>query len=153
MSVSSFRGVRSVFFDQVLTPITAASGAITSSDNSLPSTAPGGLQVLANTATGAFTLAPPIAGPPLPATAQATQFPTGLGGQTMQGGDDGKVLTILLTTAQVAVITVGAAGHGYVNGSKNVITFTAAIGNYIILEAYNGIWYVLGNTGGTLSGT
>lgn len=153
MSVSSFRGVRSVFMDQVLTPITAATGAITTSDNSLPSAAPGGLQVLANTATGAYTLIPPIAGSPVPPAAQATQFPTGLGGQTMQGGDDGKVLTILLTTAQVAVITVGTAGHGYVNGSKNVITFTGVIGNYVILEAYNGVWYVLGNVGGTLSGT
>jgi hypothetical protein len=140
--------------DFVAPILTGATGVIANQDTSLPSAAPGGLQPIGPTAdSAAYSLIPPIAGAPIPPSAQASQFPTGLGGQTMQGGDDGKQLTILLTTAHTAAITVGAAGHGYVNGSKNVITFTGVIGNYVFLEAYNGVWYVLGNTGGTLSGT
>jgi hypothetical protein len=146
----------SVFQDKTQTPLSAATGAITSGDTSSVG-APGGLvPVTYNGGAGAYTLQAPIPGPPVPPSASGAQYgstSSALGGQTHQGGDDGKVLKILLTTAQVVVITVGTSGHGYVNGSKNVITFTGVIGNSITLEAYGGVWYVLGNIGGTLSGS
>ena len=70
-------------------------------------------------------------------------------GDYKAGGQDGLELTILTTTAYQHVVTVGA---GKVNGATNgVLTWAAAIGNGVILKAYNGIWYVIGSIGVTVS--
>ena len=59
---------------------------------------------------------------------------------------DGYVLRIVSTTAYAHVITVAS---GKVNGGANTtITFTsAAIGDSIVLEAYQGVWYTVSKTG------
>ena len=69
------------------------------------------------------------------------------------GGDDGKLVRLINTTAKAHVITVGTAGHGYINGGKNVITFGGAIGDYVNLMAYQGVWYTIGSGNVTLSGS
>lgn len=56
------------------------------------------------------------------------------------GTDDGKVMVIITTTAQAHTITTPANG---LNGNKSVATFTATIGNYMFLVAFNGSWFVL----------
>lgn len=75
-------------------------------------------------AAGAYTLANPVAGKPLPG-----------GG----GGQDGANVEITSTTAFAHTITTGTNG---VNGSKHVITFPATAGTTIVLKAYAGSWWV-----------
>jgi hypothetical protein len=70
--------------------------------------------------------------------------PTGIG----EPNDDGKELLIYSTTAQAHTITTAA---NKINGNKHVATFGAAIGDYIRLIAFNGIWYVLDSNGITLT--
>jgi len=55
------------------------------------------------------------------------------------GVDDGKILTVLSTTANAHTITFAANG---LNGNKTTITFGAVIGNQVELIAFNGSWFV-----------
>jgi hypothetical protein len=64
------------------------------------------------------------------------------------GVDDGKTLTIVSTTAFAHTITTAANG---INGNKSVATFGAAAANFITMKAFNGSWWVVGNTGVVLS--
>ena len=84
-------------------------------------------------AAGAYTLANPAAGKPLPG-----------GG----GGQDGSTLEITSTTAFAHTITTGTNG---VNGSKHIITFPLAAGTTVRLKAYGGSWWVQLVNGVTLS--
>lgn len=78
-----------------------------------------------------YTLAAPVAGPGI------------------NGGDDGTELAIITTTAAAHVVTVGA---GLINGATNgKATFTAAVGNSVVLVAYNGVWYTKDLNGVTIS--
>lgn len=88
----------------------------------------------------AMTLAAPVAG----------VYPTGAQNSQLQGDprDDGKALLVVLTTAQLHTITTPA---GKINGSLHLVTFTAVIGNWVLFIAFNGIWYVVGSQGATLS--
>lgn len=79
-----------------------------------------GLAVLNTGAASAMTLVAPLPG------AQAA------------GGQDGLILTIQAIDA--FAYTVTTPGNA-VNGNKHILTWTAAIGNSIILQAYNGVWY------------
>jgi hypothetical protein len=62
--------------------------------------------------------------------------------------DDGKRLLVMATTPQLHTITTPTNG---INGSKHIATWAAAIGNFIEFIAYNGVWYVTGNIGVTLT--
>jgi hypothetical protein len=62
--------------------------------------------------------------------------------------DDGKVLRVILTTAQIHTITTPA---NKLNGSLHIVTFTAVVGNFVVFYAFNGIWYVLDSKGATLT--
>jgi hypothetical protein len=66
------------------------------------------------------------------------------------GTDDGKVLTIVSTSA--AAHTVTQANPGFNNGgtASDVATFGAAIGNNLTVVAYNGRWYITNSIGITL---
>jgi hypothetical protein len=64
------------------------------------------------------------------------------------GPDDGKTVTIVSTTAFAHTITTGANG---INGSLHIATFGAAVGNFIVFKAFNGSWWVVGNTGVALT--
>lgn len=84
-------------------------------------------------AAGAYTLANPVAGKPLPG-----------GG----GGQDGATLEITSTTAFAHSITAGTNG---INGAKHIITFPATAGITIRLKAFGGSWWVQLVNGVTLS--
>lgn len=90
-----------------------------------------GREVLSKATAAAITLAPPTAG-----------LPT-------VGGDDGKELTIVSTTAVAHVVTCSQGFNG--KGSSGTATFGLAKGNGITLVAFNGQWYVTANVGVTLA--
>jgi hypothetical protein len=89
-----------------------------------------GKVMLTKTSAGAYTLAAPIPG--LPAA----------------GGNDGQLLNIICITAFAHTVTTPA---NKINGNKTTITFAAAAGNNVQLEAYQGVWYVTNGLGQTLS--
>lgn len=65
--------------------------------------------------------------------------------------DDGKVLRVISTTAQAHTLS-NAAGSGY-NGAGaagDVATFGGAIGDNIVLVAYQGVWHILSSVNITL---
>lgn len=66
-------------------------------------------------------------------------------------GDDGKELLIFSTTAFAHTITNASPGFNNAGGSGDVGTMSAAVGNYLRLIAYNGVWYVVGNVNVTIA--
>lgn len=84
-------------------------------------------------------------------TACALTLAAPTAGVPAKGGHDGMRITIYSTTA--AAHTVTNTSPGFNNGStaSDVGTFGAAIGNYLVVEAYNGIWYTVGNLNVTLA--
>lgn len=102
--------------------VDAASGAIAVKEGTVVITKSSGAAVM--------TLALPVAG-----------------AQTA-GGDDGKVLRIVSTTAQAHTVTTPATGY---NGATHIATFAANIGSAFELVAYNGSWYMLNTIGITLT--
>ena len=65
---------------------------------------------------------------------------------------DGVRLTFVNTTANANTID-NSAGSGFNQGGagSDVATSAAAIGDYLIIEAYQAKWYVVGNSGFTLA--
>ena len=64
--------------------------------------------------------------------------------------DDGKILRIYAIGAQAHTVTTPA--HG-INANKNVTTFGGALGDCIVLLAYQAVWYVVSTVNQTLSGS
>jgi hypothetical protein len=130
-------------------PMSAATGAIKLALSMYEgeTNTPGGLAPITYAAgAGAYTLATPVPGGPVPTGSAASLGATGL------GGDDGKQITILSTTAQAHVITTAAGKVIGANGTAyGTITFAANIGCSIVLKAWNGLWYVVLSNGVTLS--
>lgn len=58
------------------------------------------------------------------------------------GADDGKRLTIISTTAQAHTVTNTTPGFNSGGTASDVATFGTAIGNGMVVVAYNGVWYV-----------
>jgi hypothetical protein len=81
-------------------------------------------------------------------TAAALTLALPTAGLPAAGGDDGKRLTVLSTTAAAHTVTTPAAG---INAASTIATFGAAIGNCLNVVAYNGSWRVLPGTGITIS--
>ena len=143
MGVSSFKKVSAVFYDKVL-PLLATSGAIKpATDDPTDTGVPGGVAFITAGSAAALTLGTPVAGDPAVPSGSAASL-----GATGQNGDDGKVLTIVSKTAYAHTITTAA---NKINSNKQTITFTAAIGNYVVLEAHGGVWWMVGGLGATLS--
>jgi hypothetical protein len=67
------------------------------------------------------------------------------------GDDDGKELTIMSTTAAAHTVTNTSPGFNNGSTSKDVATFGAAIGNNLVVQAYNGVWLVVSQVGVTLA--
>lgn len=65
--------------------------------------------------------------------------------------DDGKILYIVSTTAQAHTITATTIGFNAANTDGDVATLGAAIGNGLVVVAYQGEWYVLANTNATIA--
>jgi hypothetical protein len=66
------------------------------------------------------------------------------------GADDGKRLHILALQAQANTVTV-TGGFGNGGGSKDIATFSGAIGDNLTVMAWGGFWYVVGQYGITLA--
>jgi hypothetical protein len=99
-------------------------------DTSAPIVSKQGAVLLSKATAGSWTLAAPTAG--LPAA----------------GGDDGKRLYLIATTAQAHVVTTPASA---LNGSLHIATWTAAVGNCLELVAFGGVWYKITAIGVTLT--
>ena len=54
------------------------------------------------------------------------------------GGDDGKTLTIVSTTANAHTVTTPTNG---IDGSLHIATFSGTLPNVLELKAYQGTWY------------
>jgi hypothetical protein len=65
---------------------------------------------------------------------------------------DGVRLTFVNTTANANTID-NSAGSGFNDGGagSDIATSAAAVGDYLTIEAYQGKWYVIGNSGFTLA--
>jgi hypothetical protein len=81
-------------------------------------------------------------------SAAALTLPLPIAGPASAGGQDGASLTIFATTAFAHTVTTPANG---INGSLHVATFAAAVGNAVMLTAYNGKWYTASINGVTIS--
>jgi hypothetical protein len=67
------------------------------------------------------------------------------------GTDDGKTLLIISATAAAHTVTQTTPGFNGGGSGADVGTFGAAIGNGLLLVAYNGRWLIVNNTGVTLA--
>src|SRR6185437_4328756 len=77
-------------------------------------------------------------------SAAAITLATPTAGLPSAGGDDGKTLTIVSTTAFAHVVTTAA--NKIADGStttKDTLTFAAHAGSCAKLVAYNALWYLL----------
>jgi hypothetical protein len=104
----------------------------------------------------AMTLAAPVAGAIIPGgkvflktgTAGAFTLPQPIPGSQLNGGNDGMVCKIIALDAEAYVITTPANG---INGNKDTATWSAAVGNNMTLEAFNGVWLATGLVGVALT--
>ena len=64
---------------------------------------------------------------------------------------DGVEIVIVSTTAAAHTVTATTIGFNAGDAASDVCTFTAAIGNYISVVAWQGEWYVTSNYNGTLA--
>jgi hypothetical protein len=90
---------------------------------------------LAGTVVDAATLAQPIAGST----------------DAQPNGQDGLVIVIIDTGGHAHTITTIATPIFGIVPSHHLLTFNGTAGSYVMLEAYNGLWYVIGSSGVTAS--
>ena len=90
-------------------------------------------QVITKGYAAAITLAAPTAGLPV------------------NGGHDGLRLHIINTTAFAHTVTQTTPGFNSNGAAQDVGTFAAAKGGCLLVEAYNGAWYVVSNISVTLA--
>jgi len=67
------------------------------------------------------------------------------------GTDDGKVLIVMATTAHAHTVTNASPGFGGAGASGDVATFGGAVGDNLVLVAYNAIWYVVSKINVTIA--
>lgn len=77
-------------------------------------------------------------------TACAVTLPAPTAGKPDAGGHDGMTIRFVSTTAAAHTVTNSSPGFNNGSTASDVATFGAAIGNWFIVEAYNGIWYIVG---------
>lgn len=65
--------------------------------------------------------------------------------------DDGKILYIVSTTAQEHTITATTIGFNAADTDGDVATLGGAIGDGLVVVAYQGEWYVLAKTNATIA--
>ena len=81
----------------------------------------------------AITLAAPIAGP------------------AINGGHDGLRITFVAASAFAHTVTQTSPGFNNASTAQDVATAAGALGNNFTVEARNGVWWTVGNTGFTLA--
>jgi hypothetical protein len=101
-----------------------------------------GTVVLTNSVAGAYTIGAPVAGAPF-----VTMVPPN-NHEVWAGGNDGTRIRIVTATAQAHTVT---GPLNSINGTGSTLTFAAAVGNSVELEAYNGTWLVVASKGVTVS--
>jgi hypothetical protein len=79
---------------------------------------------------------------------KAGVYPSGNAQSLGDPRDDGKELTIVSTTAFAHTITTPTNG---INKTLHLLTFAAAVGNWVQLISFGGTWYVTGLLGVTIS--
>jgi hypothetical protein len=94
---------------------------VSPSNNAIPLAAAN--YFITKSSAAALTLASPVAG------AQAA------------GGDDGKVLRFISTTAQNHTVAC-SAGFGGVGASRDLATFGGAVNDGFAIVAFNGVWHI-----------
>lgn len=65
--------------------------------------------------------------------------------------DDGKILYIVSTTAKAHTITATTIGFNAAETAGDVATLGGAIGDGLVVVAYQGEWYVLANTNASIA--
>lgn len=65
--------------------------------------------------------------------------------------DDGKTLVVYATTANAHTVTQTTPGFNNGGAASDVATFGGAIGDNLVLRAYQGAWYVVSSVNGTLA--
>ena len=65
--------------------------------------------------------------------------------------DDGKILYIVSTTAQAHTITATTIGFNAADTDGDVATLGGAIGDGLVVVAYQGEWYVLAKTNASIA--
>lgn len=85
------------------------------------------------------------------ATAAALTLAAPTAGAISRGGDDGKQLYIISNTAAAHTVTQTTPGYNSAGTAGDVATFGAAIGNNLVLRAYNGAWLVESVIGATIA--
>jgi hypothetical protein len=101
-----------------------------------------GTVILNNSQAGAYTIAAPVAG-----AVQVTMVPPN-NHEVFTGGNDGTRLRIVSSSAFAHTVT---GPLNSINGVGSTLTFAAAAGNAVELEAYNGVWYTVNTKGVTVS--
>lgn len=85
------------------------------------------------------------------ASAAAITLADPVAGLQSAGGDDGKVLEVISTTAQAHTVTIAGGLNGAGTGA-DVGTYGTTIGNRFQAVAYNGKWWAAGaNVGVTFA--
>ncbi len=67
------------------------------------------------------------------------------------GVDDGKILRIVAATANAHTVTQASPGFNSAGGSGDVGTFGGAIGDNLVVLAYNGVWHVVSKVNVTIA--
>jgi len=65
--------------------------------------------------------------------------------------DDGKILNIIATTAHAHTVTNASPGFNGAGASGDVATFGGAVGDNLVLVAYNAVWYVISKVNVTIA--
>jgi hypothetical protein len=126
--------IRNVYSPSVTADVEAETSVAGYDDTASPPTAEIAVAthvaMLVDAAAGAYALAAPVA-----------------------GTDDGKRVEIIAKTAQPHVVTIDVASPPVtpINETFTVMTFGGAIGDSIVLRAYDGNWYVVSNINVVLS--
>jgi hypothetical protein len=65
--------------------------------------------------------------------------------------DDGKVLRIVAATANAHTVTQSSPGFNGAGGSGDVATFGGAIGDNLVIVAYQGVWHIVSKVNVTVA--
>ena len=83
-------------------------------------------------------------------SAAAIVLPAPTAGKPSAGGQDGFQIKFIAGSAQAHVVTQTTPGFNGGGSGVDVATFGGALGDNLVLEAYNGAWYTVSTRNVTL---
>jgi len=83
-------------------------------------------------------------------SAAAIVLPAPTAGKPSAGGQDGFQIKFIAGSAQAHLVTQTSPGFNGGGSGVDVATFGGALGDNLVLEAYNGAWYTLSTRNVTL---